>query len=78
MKNKVSFETSLSMRLVVIALISVIVAMWVPIASAHTPLKPGHENHTLDSALEIPNPTKSWTLYRELHEANEPEYFKLN
>lgn len=52
-------------------------AMGAPIASAHTPLKPGHENHTLETAVDVPSPTKSWTLYRELHEANEPEYFKL-
>jgi len=46
--------------------------------SAHTPLKPGEENHSLDKALEIPNPTKSWTIYRELHEEGEAEYFKLH
>jgi len=49
----------------------------VPTVLAHTPLKPGHENNTLESAVDIPNPTKSWTLYRNLHEANEPEYFTL-
>lgn len=49
----------------------------VPTVSAHTPLKPGEENTSLERALEIPNPTKSWTLYRELHEAGETEYYKL-
>ena len=77
MRNQATFESSLSKILVIIALIAVMFAMVVPSASAHTPLKPEHENHTLETALEIPNPTKSWTLYRELHEANEPEYFKL-
>jgi len=45
---------------------------------AHTPLKPGGENDSLDTAFNIPNPTKSWTLYRELHEEGEAEYFKLH
>jgi hypothetical protein len=46
-------------------------------AWAHTPLKPDGENDTLEDALVIPDPTKSWTLYRELHEAGEVEYFRL-
>jgi len=32
----------------------------------------------LDTALEVPNPTKSWTLYRELHHEGEAEYYKLD
>ncbi|MCJ7713580.1 hypothetical protein MUO66_03875 [Candidatus Bathyarchaeota archaeon] len=47
-------------------------------ARAHTPLNPGDEIHSLDTAFEIPNPTKSWTLYRELHNEGEAEYFKLH
>jgi len=50
----------------------------VPVVFAHTPLKPGGENDSLDTAFDIPNPTKSWTLYRELHERGEAEYFKLH
>lgn len=49
----------------------------VPAVLAHTPLKPGEENNSLETAFEIPEPTKSWTLYRELHEAGEAEYYKL-
>lgn len=49
----------------------------VPIVFAHTPLKPDGKNDTLDTALNIPNPTKSWTLYREIHEQGEAEYFRL-
>lgn len=45
---------------------------------AHTPLSPIDEIHTLDTALEVPNPTKSWTLYRELHHEGEAEYYQLN
>ena len=50
----------------------------VPTVFAHTPLKPDGENNSLETAFEIPNPTKSWTLYRELHENGEAEYFKLH
>jgi hypothetical protein len=47
------------------------------VAFSHTPLKPDGENDSLEDALVIPDPTKSWTLYRELHEAGEVEYFRL-
>jgi len=46
-------------------------------AAAHTPLTPAEEIHSLDTAFEVPNPTKSWTLYRELHNEGEAEYYKL-
>jgi hypothetical protein len=55
-----------------------VILMLVPIVFAHTPLKPDGENDSLDTALVIPNPTKSWTLYRELHEQGEVEYFELH
>jgi hypothetical protein len=45
---------------------------------AHTPLSPTGEIHSLDTAYEVPNPTKSWTLYRELHHEGEAEYYKLH
>lgn len=55
-----------------------VILFLVPMVFAHTPLKPGVDNNSLDTAFEIPNPTKSWTLYRELHEQGEAEYFKLH
>jgi hypothetical protein len=55
-----------------------ILFLFVPIVSAHTSLKPTVENNSLDTAFNIPNPTKSWTLYREIHEKGEAEYFKLH
>ena len=45
---------------------------------AHTPLSPSDEIHSLDTAFEVPNPTKSWALYRELHHEGEAEYYKLH
>ncbi len=52
--------------------------LFVPIVYAHTPLKPLGENDSLERAFNIPNPTKSWTIYREIHEKGEAEYFKLH
>lgn len=45
---------------------------------AHTPLNPLDEIHSLETAFEVPDPTKSWALYRELHDEGEAEYFKLH
>jgi hypothetical protein len=42
--------------------------------SAHVPVG-GEPGDTIDTALEIPNPLKSWVLYHELHEAGEPHYY---
>lgn len=47
-------------------------------AIAHTPLDPDAEIHSLDTAYDVPNPTKSWALYRELHHEGEAEYYKLH
>ncbi len=35
----------------------------VSLVAVHTPLNPSEEIHSLDTAFEIPNPTKSWTLW---------------
>lgn len=50
----------------------------IPVALGHTPLKLEEDNHNLEAALEIKNPTKSWTLYREIHEIEEADYYKLD
>ncbi|UCH58046.1 MAG: hypothetical protein JSV18_03895 [Candidatus Bathyarchaeota archaeon] len=60
-----------------ITLIVVLIATVIPTIAAHTPLKLDEGNHSPETAFEIPNPTKSWTLYRELHEAGELEYYLL-
>jgi len=41
---------------------------------AHAPLESG-ENESLETALEIPDPSKSWVIYSELHEGGEAQYF---
>jgi len=47
-------------------------------AAGHTPLDAEGEHSSLETALEIRDPTKSWTLYQELHEAAEPHYYRVH
>lgn len=60
-----------------IVLLLLCLSFFVSQAWAHTPLTSSNEIHSLETALEVPNPTKSWTLYRELHHEGEAEYFRL-
>jgi len=49
----------------------------IPAALAHAPVTPGN-NESLATATFIPNPTKSWAIYAELHEGGEAQYYKFN
>ncbi|MHA2386887.1 MAG: hypothetical protein ACXAEE_11820 [Candidatus Thorarchaeota archaeon] len=46
-------------------------------ATAHVPVG-GEPGSSLDTALEIENPLKSWVMYHELHEAGEAHYYTFN
>jgi len=65
-------------QFVIFIFLFVFLSFVVTSAMAHTPLNPSGEIHSLDTAFEVPNPTKSWTLYRELHNEGEAEYYKLH
>jgi hypothetical protein len=43
-------------------------------AAAHVPLFM-EGGHSLEEAVQIENPTKSWVIYSVIHEATEPHYF---
>jgi hypothetical protein len=60
-----------------ILVLFLIFSFFVSYALAHTPLNTRDEIHSLETALEVFNPTKSWTLYRQLHHEGEAEYYKL-
>jgi hypothetical protein len=47
-----------------------------PAAIAHTPLGAG-SNESLASATPVPDPTKSWAIYAELHQGGEAQYYRL-
>jgi len=49
----------------------------IPEALAHAPLTPG-DNESLATATFIPDPTKSWAIYGELHEGGEAQYYSFN
>jgi len=49
----------------------------IPVVMAHTPLQPSLDNKSLETALVISDPTKSWALYTELHEGGEAQYYQL-
>jgi len=46
-------------------------------AMAHAPLG-SSDNESLATATVIPNPTKSWAIYAELHEGGEAQYYNFN
>jgi MFS family permease len=48
-----------------------------PTVSAHVPLEPA-DNHSLDEAFEVHEPTKSWALYDHIHEGSEAAYYKFD
>ena len=64
-----------TIRLIMIALIASMFMFQV--AAGHTPLETEGEHGSLETALEIRDPTNSWVLYKELHEAAEPHYYRV-
>ncbi len=50
----------------------------IPVVMAHTPLQPDLDNNSLETALVVSDPTKSWALYTELHEGGEAQYYRLD
>ncbi len=48
----------------------------VPNAKAHSPIDSGN-NDSLETATLVPEPTKSWAVYAELHEGGEAQYYKF-
>lgn len=48
-----------------------------PEVVAHAPFSAG-ENESLETASIIPDPTKSWAIYKELHEGGEAQYYRFS
>ena len=49
-----------------------------PTVNGHIPFGSDGENNSLEDSVDFSEPTKSWTLYRELHEVKEADYYKLH
>lgn len=62
--------------LVIIVIASMVLLLWSPSASAHSPTFP-HGNTSLADAWEIHDPAKSWAVYAELG-AGEVNYYRLD
>ncbi|MFW9887910.1 MAG: hypothetical protein ACFFER_07000 [Candidatus Thorarchaeota archaeon] len=61
-------------RFVLILAVAMTTFMFVQGAAAHVPVG-GEPGASLDTALEIENPLKSWVMYHELHEEGEAHYY---
>jgi hypothetical protein len=59
-----------------LALILTLGLVVVPTATAHKPIGPGN-NESLASATLIPDSTKSWAVYADLHKGGEAQYYKF-
>lgn len=46
--------------------------------AAHAPISGEVDNESLDKALVISDPLKSWVIYKELHTAGEANYYTFN
>ncbi|MCW4027228.1 MAG: hypothetical protein NWE76_07080 [Candidatus Bathyarchaeota archaeon] len=60
-----------------LASVFALVVLATGVVFAHTPLEPG-DNESLETAVVVPDPTKSWAIYAELHEAEEVQYYMLD
>jgi hypothetical protein len=60
----------LSLLLLLIALVSLLQGV-----AAHAPLSGEVDNESLDKALVLTDPLKSWVIYKELHTAGEANYY---
>ncbi len=66
------------MKAVAIALMLLVTTVLVlPAASAHAPLGSG-SNESLATATRVPDPTKSWAIYADLHEGGEAQYYMFD
>jgi len=66
------------MRFVHILFMALLFTVCVQGSLAHTPLKPGPDNESLETAYTVSDPTKSWAIYADLHEGGEAQYYRLD
>ncbi len=62
-------------RIFSLLLLFIILLLLVNGASAHAPLSGEADNESLDKALVLTDPLKSWVIYKELHTAGEANYY---
>jgi hypothetical protein len=57
--------------------IVLVFVVFVPQVFGHAPLAPGN-NESLATATVVPDATKSWAIYSELHEGGEAQYYRFD
>jgi hypothetical protein len=61
----------------ILAVLLIAVVLVPTAASAHSPLGAG-DNESLATATPVPEPTKSWAIYAQLHEGGEAQYYQFD
>lgn len=67
-------KTNLAVSVLALGLLSL---LFLPQVFGHAPLMPG-SNESLATATIVPDPTKSWAIYAELHEGGEAQYYRFD
>ncbi len=57
--------------------LAALILLLTPTVSAHSPLFVG-DNESLEDAMVVNDPTKSWAIYNELHQGGEAQYYLLD
>lgn len=70
-------SVSMKLRFLLFLALTVSLLMLAQGVTAHVPVG-GEPGSSLDTALEIENPLKSWVMYHELHEAGEAHYYTFD
>ena len=61
---------------ILVTLVSILLSLLQSVA-AHAPLSGEVDNESLDEAVVLSDPLKSWVIYKELHTAGEANYYKF-
>jgi hypothetical protein len=65
-------------RVLSLLLLTTVLLSFIQGVSAHAPLSGEVDNESLDTALVLVDPLKSWVIYKELHTAREANYYKFD
>jgi hypothetical protein len=63
-------------KVVYLLILILFLTIFIPSTLAHVPVESG-DNDTLENALHVENPTKSWAIYDELEHGAEARYYKV-
>jgi hypothetical protein len=64
------------MKIRIYMILIMLMLLFITNAVSHVPIT-GGENNSLETAIEVIEPTKSWAIYDEIHEPGESKYYKF-